>query len=95
MENHVVAPCSGATLLVGCDGYFPIRGRIVGRLAPLLRRPLLGHTSAEMSLRYGRLFDATVRADYERALTQAKQRLGPVLPDAPTAEVARCARAAA
>lgn len=47
---------------------------------------LLGHTSAEMSLRYGRLFDATVRADYERALTQAKQRLGPVLPDAPTSE---------
>ena len=24
---------------------------------------LLGHISAEMSLRYGRLFDATVRAD--------------------------------
>jgi hypothetical protein len=41
---------------------------------------LLGHVSAEMSLRYGRLFDATVRADYERALTLAKQRLGPVLP---------------
>lgn len=33
---------------------------------------LLGHVSAEMSLRYGRLFDATVRAEYERALTQAK-----------------------
>lgn len=44
---------------------------------------LLGHSSAEMSLRYGRLFDATVRADYERALTLAKQRLGPVLPDTP------------
>jgi hypothetical protein len=42
---------------------------------------LLGHVSAEMSLRYGRLFDATVRADYERALTLAKQQLGPVLPD--------------
>ena len=39
---------------------------------------LLGHVSAEMSLRYGRLFDATVRAEYERALTLAKQRLGPV-----------------
>ena len=25
-----------------------------------------------MSLRYARLFDATVRADYERALAQAK-----------------------
>jgi len=43
---------------------------------------LLGHTSAAMSLRYGRLFDATVRADYERALAQAKDRLGPVLLDA-------------
>lgn len=43
---------------------------------------LLGHVSAEMSLRYGRLFDATVRADYERALVLAKERLGPVLPEA-------------
>lgn len=42
---------------------------------------LLGHTSAAMSLRYGRLFDATVRADYERALTLAKQRLGPAVPE--------------
>jgi integrase len=45
---------------------------------------LLGHQSAAMSLRYGRLFDQTVRADYERALTLAKERLGPVLPEAPT-----------
>ena len=30
--------------------------------------------SAEMSLRYGRLFDATVRAEYERALDLAKQQ---------------------
>jgi hypothetical protein len=30
-----------------------------------------------MSLRYGRLFDSTVRAEYERALTQAKAQLGP------------------
>lgn len=42
---------------------------------------LLGHQSAAMSLRYGRLFDATVRADYERALELAKSRLGPVLPE--------------
>ncbi|MFG1710706.1 tyrosine-type recombinase/integrase [Nonomuraea sp. M3C6] len=42
---------------------------------------LLGHVSAEMSLRYGRLFDQTVRADYEKALTLAKSRLGPVLPE--------------
>jgi hypothetical protein len=41
---------------------------------------LLGHVSAAMSLRYGRLFDATAREEYERALTLAKQRLGPVLP---------------
>ena len=33
---------------------------------------LLGHMSAEMSLRYGRLFDTTVRAEYERALDLAK-----------------------
>jgi hypothetical protein len=26
-----------------------------------------------MSLRYGRLLDATVRAEYERALSQAKE----------------------
>ena len=41
---------------------------------------LLGHVSAEMSLRYGRLFDATVRDEYTRALSLAKARLGPVLP---------------
>ncbi len=34
---------------------------------------LLGHASAEMSLRYGRLFDVTVRTEYERALDLAKQ----------------------
>jgi len=39
---------------------------------------LLGHVSAEMSLRYGRLFDATVRAEYERALDLVKTRLGPI-----------------
>jgi len=39
---------------------------------------LLGHVSAEMSLRYGRLFDATVRTEYERALGLAKGRLGPI-----------------
>ena len=41
---------------------------------------LLGHASAEMSLRYGRLFDDTVRTEYERALTLAKERMGGVLP---------------
>jgi integrase len=43
---------------------------------------LLGHVSAEMSLRYGRLFDTTVRAEYERALELAKARIGP-LPEGP------------
>jgi site-specific recombinase XerD len=42
---------------------------------------LLGHVSAEMSLRYGRLFDATVRDEYQRALDQAKQRFGSLLPE--------------
>ncbi|MDP9443028.1 MAG: site-specific integrase [Actinomycetota bacterium] len=37
---------------------------------------LLGHVSANMSLRYGRLFDATVKAEYERALTAAKEQFG-------------------
>jgi hypothetical protein len=41
---------------------------------------LLGHVSAAMSLRYGRLFDATVREEYERALTQAKAALAAVPP---------------
>jgi hypothetical protein len=43
---------------------------------------LLGHVSAEMSLRYGRLFDATVRDEYTRALALAlaKAQLGPLLP---------------
>jgi site-specific recombinase XerD len=41
---------------------------------------LLGHVSAAMSLRYGRLFDATDRDEYQRALTLAKAQLGPVLP---------------
>ena len=40
---------------------------------------LLGHVSADMSLRYGRLFDATVRDEYQRALALAKAQLGPVL----------------
>jgi hypothetical protein len=39
---------------------------------------LLGHVSAAMSLRYARLFDATVRTEYERALDLAKSHLGPL-----------------
>jgi len=34
--------------------------------------PLLGHVSGEMSLCYGRLFGATVRDGYERALEPAR-----------------------
>lgn len=37
---------------------------------------LLGHVSAEMSLRYASLFDSTVRTEYERALDLAKTRIG-------------------
>ncbi len=37
-----------------------------------------------MSLRYGRLFDTTVRTEYERALTLAKERLG-TMPEGRTA----------
>jgi integrase len=37
---------------------------------------LLGHVSAEMSLRYACLFDSTVRTEYERALDLAKTRIG-------------------
>ena len=51
---------------------------------------LLGHVSAAMSLRYGKLFNSTVRANYERALAQAKAHIGP-LPGGtvplPTAEI--------
>lgn len=39
---------------------------------------LLGHVSATMSLRYGRLFDSTVRSEYERALDLAKTHIGPL-----------------
>jgi len=45
---------------------------------------LLGHVSAGMSLRYGRLFDATVREEYERALTQTMAQLA-AAPAAPPA----------
>jgi len=38
----------------------------------------LGHVSAAMSLRYARLFDATVRTEYERALELAKSQIGPL-----------------
>ncbi|MGP5727242.1 tyrosine-type recombinase/integrase [Arthrobacter rhombi] len=37
---------------------------------------LLGHVSAEVSLRYASLFDSTVCTEYERALDLAKTRIG-------------------
>jgi len=43
---------------------------------------LLKHVLAEVSLRYLRLFDSTVRTAYERALTAAKVHLG-TLPTEP------------
>ena len=45
--------------------------------------PYIKHVSAEMSLRYGRLFDSTVRTEYERALAAAKAHLG-TLPTEPS-----------
>ena len=46
---------------------------------------ILGHVSAEMSLRYGHLFNTTVRAEYERALELAKQTIGALpTPSEPT-----------
>jgi integrase len=48
---------------------------------------LLGHVSAEMSLRYGRLFDSTVRTEYERALTAAKAHLGTLPTEPPQGRV--------
>lgn len=48
---------------------------------------LLGHVSAEMSLRYGHLFDTTVRSEYDRALTLAKHSLT-ACPGASTVSVA-------
>src|SRR5699024_12881964 len=41
---------------------------------------LLGHVSAQMSLRYGQLFDTTVRAEYDRALDLAKQQVHTPVP---------------
>lgn len=39
---------------------------------------LLGHVSAQMTLRYGQLFDTTVRSEYERTLELAKQHAHPL-----------------
>jgi hypothetical protein len=52
---------------------------------------LLGHVSANMSLRYGRLFDTTVRAEYERALTQTKAQLVAAASPAPAGSPAGAA----
>src|SRR5260370_15847211 len=45
-------------------------------LPPHIAQVICGHVSAAMSLRYGRLFDAAVKEEYERPLTLAKQGLG-------------------
>jgi integrase len=49
---------------------------------------LLGHVSAAMSLRYARLFDATVRTEYERALDLAKSQIGPLPNSRPSLPIA-------
>lgn len=40
---------------------------------------LLGHVSVDMSLRYGRLFDSTVRQQYEDALSRIRQQYAPTM----------------
>lgn len=47
-------------------------------VSPQALMALLGHVSAEMSLRYVQLFNTTVRTEYERALDLAKSRIGPL-----------------
>ena len=44
----------------------------------------VSQTSAEMSLRYGHLFDTTIRAEYERSLEWAKTRIGALPPSGTT-----------
>ena len=51
---------------------------------------LLGHVSRDMSLRYGRLFDSTVRTEYERALDLAKSHIGPLTVAPAGAPACRC-----
>ena len=49
---------------------------------------LLGHGSAEMSLRYGHLFDTTVRQQYDDALAQMKRQYSPAMTASPSARAA-------
>ena len=53
---------------------------------------ILGHVSAEMTLRCGDLFDTTIRAEYERALHLAKQSIGalPTPTDTPPGAAQDC-----
>src|SRR5260370_5293969 len=44
-------------------------------LPPHIAQVICGHVSAAMSLRYGLLFDAAVKEEYEHPLTLAKHRL--------------------
>lgn len=47
---------------------------------------LLGHVTMEMSLRYGHLFDSTVRQQYEQALDKVKQRYAPDMYELPVVQ---------
>jgi site-specific recombinase XerD len=44
---------------------------------------LLGHVTMEMSLRYGHLFDSTVRQQYEQALEKVKRQYAPDMYELP------------
>ena len=80
-QNAVRAELDRASRLAGLDHITPHQLRhtyatalVNAGVSLQALMALLGHMSAEMSLRYGRLFDTTVRAEYERALDLAKQQ---------------------
>lgn len=47
---------------------------------------LLGHVTMEMSLRYGHLFDSTVRQQYEQALDKVKRQYAPDMYELPVVQ---------
>ncbi len=47
---------------------------------------LLGHVTMEMSLRYGHLFDSTVREQYEQALDKVKRQYAPDMYELPVVQ---------
>jgi hypothetical protein len=58
--------------------YEPAQISVCGISVQALMR-LRGHVTVEMSLRYGHLFDATVRQQYEEALARVRQQYAPAM----------------